>query len=302
MNNYSFLESSQQQAAQQQQQHNQNRPPPSPSHSQAGSIAGSQVNGGGQNGIPMVNGLPSGGQQTDMNHLWAVVQQLSQLLEENKAQTRGIVEGVAAIQGRAAQEEGGEVGGGLNLRGGGGVAMREVNGEINGMFSLLGDNTDNHIRLIPDNHTLTLLTAATVANLQSQLTAAQSTIASLTSTNSSLSTLLTDYESALTLLLDKLRPYAYSQTSAMLALHKYYQSLLDQERSTSMGLRLEHADWQAGLSRVAENARNALRCQSEIEQGLRGRCKELGEENRVLRRMVGWEERESSDDEAKDKA
>jgi hypothetical protein len=282
MNNYSFLESSQQQAAQQQQQHNQNRPPPSPSHSQAGSIAGSQVNGGGQNGIPMVNGLPSGGQQTDMNHLWAVVQQLSQLLEENKAQTRGIVEGVAAIQGRAAQEEGGEVGGGLNLRGGGGVAMREVNGEINGMFSLLGDNTDNHIRLIPDNHTLTLLTAATVANLQSQLTAAQSTIASLTSTNSSLSTLLTDYESALTLLLDKLRPYAYSQTS--------------------MGLRLEHADWQAGLSRVAENARNALRCQSEIEQGLRGRCKELGEENRVLRRMVGWEERESSDDEAEDKA
>ncbi|KAK1913705.1 hypothetical protein P3342_006948 [Pyrenophora teres f. teres] len=91
MNNYSFLESAQQQQAQQQQQqqHNQQRPPPSPSHSQAGSIAASQ-NGGGQNGVPMVNGLPSGGQQTDMNHLWAVVQQLSQLLEENKAQTRGL--------------------------------------------------------------------------------------------------------------------------------------------------------------------------------------------------------------------
>lgn len=83
----------------------------------------------------MVNGLPSGGQQTDMNHLWAVVQQLSQLLEENKAQTRGIVEGVAAIQGRAAQEEGGEVGG-LAPRTGGGMGMREVNGEINGMLSL----------------------------------------------------------------------------------------------------------------------------------------------------------------------
>ncbi|KAI4650854.1 hypothetical protein J4E93_003211 [Alternaria ventricosa] len=272
MNNFSFLESSQQQAAQQ--QHNQNRPPPSPSHSQAGSIAGSQVNGGGQNGVPMVNGLPSGGQQTDMNHLWAVVQQLSQLLEENKAQTRGIVEGVAAIQGRAAQEDGGEVGG-LNPRSAGGMGMREVNGEIN---------------------------AATVAHLQSQLSSAQTTIASLTSTNTSLSALLTDYESALTLLLDKLRPYAYSQTSAMLALHKHYQGLLDQERSTSMALRLEHADWQAGLSRVAENARSALRCQSEVEQGLRGRCKELGEENRVLRRMVGWEERESSDDEAEDKA
>lgn len=138
MNNYSFLESAQQQQAQQQQQqqHNQQRPPPSPSHSQAGSIAASQ-NGGGQNGVPMVNGLPSGGQQTDMNHLWAVVQQLSQLLEENKAQTRGIVEGVAAIQGRAALEEGGEVGG-ASMRGGGGPAMSQVNGEIHGMVSCSG--------------------------------------------------------------------------------------------------------------------------------------------------------------------
>ena len=63
-----------------------------------------------------------------------------------------------------------------------------------------------------------------------------------------------------------------------------------------MGLRLEHAEWQAGLSRVAENARNALRMQGEVEEGLRGRCRELGEENRVLRRMVGWEERDGRDD------
>ncbi|KAG9380952.1 hypothetical protein A1F94_008272 [Pyrenophora tritici-repentis] len=141
------------------------------------------------------------------------------------------------------------------------------------------------------------INAATQAHLQSQLSAAQATVASLTSTNSSLSALLTDYESALTLLLDKLRPYAYSQTNAILALHKHYQTLLDQERSTSMSLRLEHAEWQAGLSRVAENARNALRMQGEVEAGLRGTCKELAEENRVLRRMVGWEEREQSDDE-----
>jgi len=107
MNNYSFLDANAQL---------QPRPPPSPSQS---SVAGSQVNGAQQNGIPMVNGLPSGGQQTDMNHLWAVVQQLSQLLEENKAQTHSIVNGVAAIQGRVAEE-------------GGGVGVREVNGEING--------------------------------------------------------------------------------------------------------------------------------------------------------------------------
>jgi hypothetical protein len=77
-----------------------------------------------QNGIPMVNGLPSGGQQTDMNHLWTVVQQLSQMLEENKAQTQGVLNGVQAIQQRAA-EEGGSIEGGR-------VGAREVNGEING--------------------------------------------------------------------------------------------------------------------------------------------------------------------------
>lgn len=206
-----------------------------------------------------------------MNHLWAVVQQLSQLLEENKAQTAGIVNGVAAIQGRAA-EEGGAVGAV------GGISMREVNGEINAATR-----------------------AAELTHLQTQLSSAQKTIQDLSATNTSLSNLITDYESALTLLLDKLRPYAYSQTTSILALHKHYQTLLDAERSTSMGLRLEHAEWQAGLSRVAENARSALRSQGEVEEGLRREVKEYKEENRVLRRLVGWEEKESSDDEGDEK-
>lgn len=115
MNNYSFLDSSGNVAMP--------RSAPSPSPSQA-----SQMNGAPQqNGIPMVNGLPSGGQQTDMNHLWSVVQQLSQLLEDNKAQTQGVLNGVQALQQRAAEE------GSLE---GGRVGAREVNGEINGMSSL----------------------------------------------------------------------------------------------------------------------------------------------------------------------
>ena len=297
MNNYSFLDSTGQPTMP--------RPPPSPSPSQAGS----QVNGGQQNGIPMVNGLPSGGQQTDMNHLWAVVQQLSQLLEENKAQTAGIVNGVAAIQGRAA-EEGGAVGG---------MGMREVNGELNGMSLFLLTNTATYRKwrtrkmdtgrtkrdTVSQHVQLTHLPAATTAHqistLQTQLSTAQQQISALTASNSSLSALLTDYESALTLLLDKLRPYAYSQTTSILALHKHYQALLDTERSTSMGLRLEHAEWQAGLSRVAENARNALKTQGEVEDGLRREIKEVKEENRVLRRLVGWEEKEGSDDEQEEK-
>lgn len=96
------------------------------------------------------------------------------------------------------------------------------------------------------------------------------------------------------MLLDKLRPYAYNATQANLALHKHYQGLLEQERATSMQLRLEHAEWQAGLGRVAEYARGALRVQGESERGLRGEIKGLKEENRVLRRLAGWEERAES--------
>ncbi len=46
-----------------------------------------------------------------MNYLWSVVQQLSQMLEENKAATQGVLNGVQAIQQRAAGEGNGEIGG-----------------------------------------------------------------------------------------------------------------------------------------------------------------------------------------------
>jgi hypothetical protein len=104
MNNYSFLDSTGNVAMP------RNTPSPSPTNGVPP-----------QNGIPMVNGLPSGGQQTDMNHLWSVVQQLSALLEENKAQTHGVLSGVQALQQRAAEEGGSAPPG-----------AREVNGEING--------------------------------------------------------------------------------------------------------------------------------------------------------------------------
>jgi hypothetical protein len=138
------------------------------------------------------------------------------------------------------------------------------------------------------------LTAATrsaeIAHLQSQLTSTQSHLATLSSSNNALQSLLTDYENALTLLLDKLRPYAYNQTS--------YQRLLEEERGVSMQLRLEHAEWQQGLGRVADYARTALKSQGESEEELRREIKGLKEENRVLRGLCGWEEKEEDEDKA----
>jgi hypothetical protein len=129
MNNYSFLSSDSNSNGQQNMQSNmQPRAPPSPSPSQNGS----QYNGNGaqQNGIPMVNGLPSGGQQTDMNHLWAVVQQLSQMLEDNTRQTAGIITGVNALRARAAEEGSISAGGPVNGSAG---RFALVNGELDRM-------------------------------------------------------------------------------------------------------------------------------------------------------------------------
>jgi hypothetical protein len=284
MNNYSFLDAT----------GNVNMPRSGPSPSP--SPPASQLNGGGaqQNGIPLVNGLPSGGQQTDMNHLWTVVQQLSQMLEENKAQTQGIVNGVQAIQARAADEGGAER-----------LGVREVNGELNGMSPSTFPSPSPSIPLTrtpPLTASAAASRAAEITALQNQLSSAQQNISSLSASHSSLQSLITDYENALTLLLDKLRPYAYNQTSSILALHKHYQALLEQERSTSMQMRLEHAEWQAGLGRVADYARQALKVQGQREEPLQREIKELKEENRVLRRLAGWEEKDDSSEDEDDKA
>jgi len=106
-----------------------------------------------------------------------------------------------------------------------------------------------------------------------------------------------DYESVLANVMDKIRHYAYEHTSTIVALHKHYNNLLEKERETNLGLRLEHAEWQRGLGRVMENARGALR--EGVEEGLAGvrRCRELRGENRVLRRLVGWEVSDDDDEE-----
>lgn len=91
-------------------------PSPAPSNS---SVQSNGIIGGGQSNIPLVNGLPSGGQQTDMHHLWNVIQQLSEVLAENRAQTQGIFRGMEGLRERGFSLSGADEGG----------AVREVNGD-----------------------------------------------------------------------------------------------------------------------------------------------------------------------------
>lgn len=231
------------------------RQPPSPG-------PGHQPNGSGS--MPnLVNGLLSGGHQTDMNHLWQLVQQLSDVLAENRSQTANIMNNVQQIQARTAQE-------------GSPPTVAQVNGDVSA--------ANNRAQLAEMN------------SLRTQLQTAQSKISSLESQNSALQGLVQDYESSVTAILEKLRPFAFRHEQAILALHSHYNSLLEKERQQNLELRLEHQEWQAGLGRAAQFARAALKESSEASLPHERKIKELKAENKLLRRLAGWEEVSDSDE------
>ena len=276
--------------------------------------------GGGNNGtagvgagMGLLNGLPSAGHQTDMNYLWSVVQQLSEVLADNRAQTAGIVRSVQHLQTRAAAE-------GLS------PILGETNGEVTGTSilsssngSVSNNNNTTTTTSSSSNHqstnstfppsssqnttssanasastntaaaAATSPTAADLLSLQTLLTASDRRATALESHTADLRSLLNDYEAAMQLILDKLRTYAYNHTHALIALHAHYNSLLTVERNTNLELRLEHQGWQAGLARVAEYARVALREQADGKLPYLRRIAALKAENRVLRSLAGWE-------------
>ncbi|KAF2462262.1 hypothetical protein BDY21DRAFT_389841 [Lineolata rhizophorae] len=232
--------------------------------------------GGGGGGGGMMNGLPSAGHQTDMNHLWGVVQQLSEALAENRAQTQSIINSVAQMQARQREE---------------GVSPTGAVGAIPGLAALTGGASG------PAQGSGQVNGEAELAATQAQLSTAQRDLGAMHAHVAALQSLVADYENALALTLDKLRPFAHAHTQALLATHAHYHSLLEQERQANLDLRVEHAEWQAGLGRVAKWARLAMREAQEGNAGWERRWREVRTENRVLRRLVGWEEGEDSEEE-----
>ncbi|KAJ9638922.1 hypothetical protein H2199_006783 [Coniosporium tulheliwenetii] len=220
-----------------------------------------QSNGIGPGSIPIVNGLPSAGNATDMAHLWDVVTDLATQLEHNRAETAHLVSSISQLQARAAAE-------------GASPTLAQANGAISSSQS-----------------------AAEIVNLQTQLSSAQSHISDLESSNAALQNLVQDYESSLARTLDMLRPYAFQHSEAIVALHAHYNALLDAERKANADLRIDHAEWQAGLAKAAEWARLALREYNDGTLSYVRKVKALKEENRVLRKQAGWPEGSDSEDE-----
>ncbi|KAF2838222.1 hypothetical protein M501DRAFT_1011833 [Patellaria atrata CBS 101060] len=233
-------------------------PSPGPGQHQANGI-GSAMNF--LNGA----GVSSAAAQMDLNYVMQMVQQLADINAENRAEQNRIVNGITQLQQSHTYDSLSPNGGPVN--GDAHAAARYA--EITTELTVVTNKLHNAERMAEESK----LEVDVMKEIKEE------------------------YDKTIQHLMNKLRPYAYSHTQATIALHKHYQALLDAERQANLDLRLEHQQWQTGLARVAEYARLALGAQSDASLSYVTRIRELKQENKVLRKLAGWEPAEDSDNE-----
>lgn len=199
--------------------------------------------------------------QPDFNYIFGIVQEFSDVLAQNRADTAHIISSVQQLQAQA-HETGQE------------PPIEQVNGELTEAMG-----------------------SAEAAGLKHRLHEVSHQRDRLQTENNETLRLLEEYQQTMNSLMDRIRQYANEHANAVIGVHKHYESQLAQEREANLALRIEHGQWQAGLGRVTDYARQALRARTDETSGLERGLREVKAENRVLRRIVGWHVDESSDDE-----
>jgi hypothetical protein len=136
------------------------------------------------------------------------------------------------------------------------------------------------------------------------------------------STLLHSFSTALTNTTAQIRAYVAVQQGHILDVHRHYSQQLTSAREELVEAQITHQRWQESLGRLSEGVRGAYREREEALSGpaqkgdgggkkggggaggdedavrsWRAKVAGLREENRVLRKMVGWEEAPPDSDE-----
>ncbi|EME87972.1 uncharacterized protein MYCFIDRAFT_101065, partial [Pseudocercospora fijiensis CIRAD86] len=137
----------------------------------------------------------------------------------------------------------------------------------------------------------------TVSQLHTALANANSRIASLERSYQEQFRLQQMYEETLQDTTARIRQYCFEQQNHIIALHQHYTQLLSQSRSETVEAQLTHQAWQAGLQRLSEGVRAAMKARDDEGMPYKKRIAALKEENRVLRQKVGWEPLMDSDEE-----
>lgn len=228
-----------------------------------------QMNGG-LNGVTQ---WPNVGAQSDMNVLWEYIVKLSDMHEQIRAQTQSVASGMQQIDSMRAGGSGASSSGAPHVNG-------AVNGMLPPMHSMYQTDTDRNTGLPPSN-----TESAEIARLQTDLLSAHSKIEDLTAHITTLQTLNTDYENAISHTLDRLRPFAQSHAQALIAQKAHYLSLLEQERTANLELRLEQSRWQEKAREVKDMMVESLKAQGEMEGGYKRKIARLRSDNRSLRRI-----------------
>lgn len=243
-----------------------------------------QNNGMGAGNAAMYTGMngsimPSAGHYADMQTLMQNMETLSGWLQQNREEWTQLQDGLSRVermQDRLPREE-----------------MPQQNGDAAGMIRALLFARIYLLRLTSLAHD----DGPTTTQLSAALSAAQTRISHLESTLNTHAHLQTLYEETLADATERIRQYTFEQQQHTLALHKHYTHLLSESRNETIEAQLTHQAWQGHMGRLSEGLREAMKAREEERRPWLGRIKGLKEENRVLRRMAGWEAVEDSDDE-----
>ena len=215
-----------------------------------------QVNGNAINGMNGLNGPGGGpglpmnaGQQMDVNMLYQRVLELSDILQENRQRTRGIIQGAENLAVMSARPSASP-------------SLQEANAEIS---------------------------AARIAELERQLAHSQARCDSYAAEQKENNKLLGEYESAVGSMVEMVRNYSFSQKQAQTGLLLHYNKLLQEEKDAHLEARLEKDHWHVMFMRCVEMLREAYRLRCEEEDVPSKVVVGLQEEVRAYRSALGME-------------
>ncbi|PGH17571.1 hypothetical protein AJ80_04749 [Polytolypa hystricis UAMH7299] len=218
------------------------------------------------NGIPgamagMNVGMPmNAGHQMDLNHLYEMVLELSDVLKNNRDMTKGIVNGAEEVMRRAAAE-------------GASPSLQQINGEV---------------------------TAARIAELERSLAREKRTVEILKREQVENMKLIGEYETAVGTMVEQIRNYCQNNNMHYLAQKRHYNDLLQAERDAHLESRLDRDYWHAQTMKCSEMIRTAyrLRCEEEdvpirvisgLQNEVRAYRNALGMEPEKPEEEYGWE-------------
>ncbi|OAL69766.1 hypothetical protein A7D00_5805 [Trichophyton violaceum] len=185
----------------------------------------------------MMNGTPAmpamnasfpmnAGHQMDLNHLYAMVNELSEVLKNNRDLTSGIIKSAEDIARRAAAE-------------GTTPNLQEVNGEIS---------------------------ATRIAELERALAREKRRVETLRHEQVENMKLIAEYENAVGTMVEQIRNYCCNNEGHFLSQKRRYNDLLQAERDAHLASRLDRDYWHAQTMKCAEMIRTAYRLRCEEEE------------------------------------